>query len=109
VASFGSRVRDKALSVEAFDSVIEAQTVMIVWKDSYSYQRPHSSLGWRPLAACAASPTTTKPDKPARLSLRPDRQTGTGHLRRAFTGRTPFSKRLSLIHKPRTRFKRSRS
>jgi hypothetical protein len=68
VASFGSRVRDKVLSVEAFDSVIEAQSVMIDWKDSYSYQRPHSSLGLRPLAACAASPTTTKPDKPARLS-----------------------------------------
>jgi len=28
VESFGSRVRDEVLSVEAFDSVLEAQTVI---------------------------------------------------------------------------------
>jgi putative transposase len=33
VESFGSRVRDEVLSVEAFDSVIEAQTVINDWKD----------------------------------------------------------------------------
>jgi len=55
VESFGSRVRDEVLSVEAFDSVLEAQTVMNDWKDIYNHQRPHSSLGWRPPAAYAAS------------------------------------------------------
>jgi putative transposase len=32
--------RDEVVSVEAFDSVIEAQTVMNDWKDIYNHQRP---------------------------------------------------------------------
>jgi hypothetical protein len=32
VESFGSRVRDEALSVEAFDSVLKAQTVVTDWR-----------------------------------------------------------------------------
>jgi putative transposase len=55
VESFGSRVRDEVLSVEAFDSVIEAQTVINDWKDIYNHQRPHSSHGWRTPAAFAAT------------------------------------------------------
>ena len=57
VESFGSRVRDEVLSVEAFDSVIEAQTVINDWKDIYNHQRPHSSHGWRTPAAFAATVT----------------------------------------------------
>src|SRR5438128_10679498 len=34
VESFGSRVRDEVLSVEAFDSVLEAQTVITDWRPS---------------------------------------------------------------------------
>jgi putative transposase len=45
VESFGSCVRDEVLSVEAFDSVLEAQTVINDCKDIYNHQRPHSSLG----------------------------------------------------------------
>ena len=48
VESFGSRVRDEVLSVEAFDSVLEAQTVITDWRTIYNHRRPHSSLGWRP-------------------------------------------------------------
>lgn len=55
------------LSVEAFDSVLEAQTVITDWRTIYNH-RPHSSLGWRPPAAYAASLTTNKSEKPARLS-----------------------------------------
>jgi transposase InsO family protein len=55
--SFGSRVRDEVLSVEAFDSVLEAQTVINDWKDIYNHKRPDSGLGWRPPAAYAASLT----------------------------------------------------
>jgi putative transposase len=85
VESFGSRVRDEVLSVEAFDSVLEAQTVITDWRTIYNHRRPHSSLGWRPPAAYAASQTTNKSEKPARLSSRPDRQTGAGQelLRRS--------------------------
>src|SRR5215211_9143195 len=68
VESFGSRVRDEVLSVEAFDSVLEAQTVITDWRTIYNHRRPHSSLGWRPPAAYAASLTTNKSEKPARLS-----------------------------------------
>jgi hypothetical protein len=32
VESFGSRVRDEVLSVEAFDSVLEAQTIITDWR-----------------------------------------------------------------------------
>ena len=47
VESFGSRVRDEVLSVEAFDSVLEAQTVITDWRTIYNHRRPHSCLGWR--------------------------------------------------------------
>ena len=68
VESFGSRVRDEVLSVEAFDSVLEAQTVITDWRTIYNHRRPHSSLGWRPPAAYAASLTTNTSEKPVRLS-----------------------------------------
>ena len=68
VESFGSRVRDEVLSIEAFDSVLEAQTVMNDWKNIYNQQRPHSSLGWRVPAAYAASLTPKAKETPARLS-----------------------------------------
>jgi putative transposase len=68
VESFGSRARDEVLSVEAFDSVLEAQTVITDRRTIYNHRRPHSSPGWRPAAAHAASLTTNKSEKPARLS-----------------------------------------
>jgi putative transposase len=57
VESFGSRVRDEVLSVEAFDSVLEAQTVITDWRTISNHRRPHSSLGWRTPAAFAATVT----------------------------------------------------
>jgi putative transposase len=68
VESFGSRVRDEVLSVEAFDSVLEAQTVMNDWKDIYNQKRPHSSLGWKAPAVYAASLKAQPVEQPARLS-----------------------------------------
>jgi putative transposase len=68
VESFGSRVRDEVLSVEAFDSVLEAQTVINDWKDIYNHKRPHSSLRWRTPAAYAASLTLEAKETTARLS-----------------------------------------
>jgi putative transposase len=53
VESFGSRVRDEVLSVEAFDSVLEASTVIEDWRNIYNYKRPHGSLGWKTPAAYA--------------------------------------------------------
>jgi putative transposase len=51
VESFGSRVRDEVSSVEAFDSVIEAHTVINDWKDIDNNQRPYSRHGRRSPAA----------------------------------------------------------
>jgi putative transposase len=75
VESFGSRVRDEVLSVEAFDSVLEAQTVITDWRTIYNHRRPHSSLGWRPPAAYAAGLTTTsRRNRPDSHSGRTDKR-----------------------------------
>lgn len=55
VESFGSRVRDEVLAVEAFSSLIEAKVVIGDWRDEYNAIRPHSSLGWRSPADYAAA------------------------------------------------------
>ncbi|WP_114797477.1 IS3 family transposase [Gaiella occulta] len=55
VESFGSRVRDEVLSVEAFGSLAEAAVVLEDWRKIYNTQRPHGSLGWKTPAAYAAS------------------------------------------------------
>ena len=68
VESFGSRVRDDVLSVEVFDSVLEAQAVINDWRTTYNHKRPHSSLGWKPPAVYAASLTTPPVEVTTRLS-----------------------------------------
>jgi putative transposase len=68
VESFGSRVRDEVLTTEAFDSVLEARTVIEDWRQIYNQQRPHSSLGWKPPAVYAASLTPKAKETTARLS-----------------------------------------
>ena len=54
VESFASRARDEVLAVEAFDSLLEAKTVIEDWRNTYNTVRPHSSLGWKTPAAYAA-------------------------------------------------------
>lgn len=54
VESFGSRVRDEVLSIEAFGSLAEAKVVVEDWRQIYNNVRPHSSLGWKTPAAYAA-------------------------------------------------------
>ena len=55
VESFGSRVRDELLAIEAFDSLLEAKVVIDEWRKIYNTKRPHSSLSWKPPALYAAS------------------------------------------------------
>lgn len=55
VESFGGRVRDEVLSVELFDTLLEAQVVIEDWRVEYNTVRPHSSLGWLAPGAYAAS------------------------------------------------------
>jgi putative transposase len=40
VESFGSRVRDDVLPVEAFDPMLEAQTAITDWRTIYNHRRP---------------------------------------------------------------------
>ena len=54
VESFAGKVRDEVLAVEAFDSLLEAKTVIEDWRNTYNTRRPHSSLEWRTPAAYAA-------------------------------------------------------
>lgn len=68
VESFGSRVRDEVLSVEAFDTLLEARTVIDDWRTIYNQRRPHSSLGWKPPAVYAATLTKQPNETTARLS-----------------------------------------
>lgn len=46
VESFGGKLRDEVLCVEAFDTLLEAKVVIGDWRILYNTQRPHSSLGW---------------------------------------------------------------
>ena len=46
VESFNGRLRDELLSVEQFNSLLEAQVVIEDWRIDYNMLRPHSSLGW---------------------------------------------------------------
>jgi putative transposase len=55
VESFGGRVRDELLGVEAFATLLEAQVVVEDWRIEYNTTRPHSSLGWLAPAAYAES------------------------------------------------------
>ena len=54
VESFGSRVRDEVLSVEAFDSVLEAQTCVLGFLARAAVARP-CALSFRPPRALAGA------------------------------------------------------
>ena len=48
--SFNGKLKDECLKFEIFYSLKEAQVIIGAWKDHYNRGRPHSSLGYRPLA-----------------------------------------------------------
>jgi putative transposase len=45
VESYGSRMRDELLSIEQFDTLLEARVLVADWKEEYNTYRPHSALG----------------------------------------------------------------
>jgi putative transposase len=59
VESFGSRLRDELLAVEAFSSLLEARVLVEDWRIEYNTVRPHSALGYlpRPTTPRAGPPT----------------------------------------------------
>jgi putative transposase len=48
--SFNARLRDELLNGEIFYSLKEAQIIIEQWRKHYNTKRPHSALGYRPLA-----------------------------------------------------------
>jgi putative transposase len=43
VESFGSRLRDELLAVEAFNTLLEARVLVEDWRIEYNTARPHSA------------------------------------------------------------------
>jgi putative transposase len=46
VESFGGRLRDELLAVEAFNTLLEARVLVEDWRVEYNTVRPHSALGY---------------------------------------------------------------
>ena len=63
IESFNGKFRDEFLSLELFESVLEARVLTERWRRHYNEVRPHSSLGYRPPApeACAFTPSGLRP------------------------------------------------
>jgi putative transposase len=61
VESFGSRLRDELLAVEAFSSLLEARVLVEDWRIEYNTVRPHSALGYRTPAQYARAWTANQP------------------------------------------------
>jgi hypothetical protein len=59
--SFNGKLRDECLNGQIFYSLREAQIVIEKWRVLYNTKRPHSALGYRPLAPAACSPWGTNP------------------------------------------------
>jgi putative transposase len=62
VESFGGRLRDELLAVEAFNSLLEAQVLVEDWRIEYNTVRPHSALGYLPPTDFARTWTTNHPE-----------------------------------------------
>jgi putative transposase len=54
IESFNGKLRDECLSVHWFESLGEAQRLIVQWRCEYNERRPHSSLGNRAPAAYVA-------------------------------------------------------
>ena len=59
VESFNGKLRDELLDREVFHTLLEVQVLSEQYRQTYNRIRPHSSLGYRPLA-----PETTSPSDP---------------------------------------------
>jgi putative transposase len=61
VESFGGRLRDELLAVEAFSSLLEARVLVEDWRIEYNTVRPHSALGYLTPTDFAKAWTTNHP------------------------------------------------
>jgi len=54
--SFNGKLRDELLAREVFDTLLEVNVLIERWRKAYNTVRPHSALGYRPLAPESAAP-----------------------------------------------------
>ncbi|MDP6953312.1 MAG: IS3 family transposase [Alphaproteobacteria bacterium] len=59
--SFNARFRDELLNGEVFYTLKEAQIIIEQWRKHYNTKRPHSALGYRPLAPEVIVPMDQRP------------------------------------------------
>ena len=57
IESFNGKLRDELLNGEVFTTLLEARVLIERWREHYNTARPHSSLGYRPPAPQAISPS----------------------------------------------------
>lgn len=73
--SVNGRLRDELLNAEVFADVRDARALAAAWRHEYDHHRPHSSLGYQPPAAFAATlagpPVGAAPLPPARPASSP--------------------------------------
>jgi putative transposase len=62
VESFGGRLGDELLAVEAFTSLLEARVLVEDWRIEYNTLRPHSALGYLTPTDYAKAWTATHPE-----------------------------------------------
>jgi putative transposase len=62
VESFGGRLRDELLAVEAFTTLLEAKVLVEDWRIEYNTVRPHSALGYLTPTDYAKAWITTHPE-----------------------------------------------
>jgi len=65
IESFSGKLRDELLNKEIFTTLLEAKVLIEEWRREYNQIRPHSSLGYRPLAPVTIQPVY----KPATLTF----------------------------------------
>ena len=58
IESFNGKLRDELLNREIFTTLTEAKILIEQWRREYNQVRPHSSLGYRPLAPETRIPVT---------------------------------------------------
>jgi putative transposase len=59
IPSFGGRLRDELLAIEAFNTLLEAQVLVEDWRIEYNTVRPRSALGYVIPAGYAKAWTAT--------------------------------------------------
>ena len=73
--SFHSKRREEFLDREEFENEPQAQALGAFWKEEYNTERPHSSLGDRTPAECAATCARYVPIEEDPLDGKPPEQT----------------------------------